>query len=90
MFKSLTTKCLFISIILLTFLAVFIIASFKFTHLMEGEARRINFAGRERMLTFDITSHMHFITASTYPAYNEIHKKDVERELVQYGEYFMA
>jgi len=85
-FKSLTSKFIFVSIIMLSFLIVYLYASFSFTHLIDGEARRINLAGRERMLTFDITSHMHFITGNAFPSLNETHKKDIEKEMPEYEE----
>ncbi len=50
-FKSLTSKFIFISIIMLIFIALYITQGYIFTHEMEGEARRINLAGREMMLT---------------------------------------
>jgi signal transduction histidine kinase len=48
--RSLTAKFVFIGAITLSFLAVSIAQSYVFTHRMEGMARRINLAGRERML----------------------------------------
>lgn len=71
---------------MLLFLTAYLYASFSFTYLIDGEARRINLAGRERMLTFDITSHMHFITGNSFPSLNEIHLKDIEKEMLEYGE----
>ncbi len=49
-FRSLTAKFIFISSIMLAFIAAYITAGYIFTHHMKGEAVRINLAGRERML----------------------------------------
>ena len=50
-FKSLTAKFVFMGSIMLAFIAAYITATYVFTHHMEGEAKRINLARRERMLT---------------------------------------
>ncbi|MEK7788622.1 MAG: hypothetical protein AAB283_01775, partial [Planctomycetota bacterium] len=51
-FKSLTAKFIFISSIIVTFLAVYVYAGFVFTHHMKGEATRINLAGQLRDRSF--------------------------------------
>ena len=50
-FRSLTAKFVFIDSIAFAFIAAYIAATYVFTHHMEGEAKRINLARRERMLT---------------------------------------
>ncbi|MEW6456090.1 MAG: hypothetical protein AB1410_05165 [Acidobacteriota bacterium] len=60
--KSITTKFIFIGILTLTFIAIYITTGYIFTHHIEGEARKINLAGRERMLTLRITFHLHRLT----------------------------
>lgn len=54
-FKSLTAKLALMGFIMFTFFAVFVYTSFVFTHHMKGEGRRINIAGRERMLILSIS-----------------------------------
>ena len=54
-FKSLTVKLIFVGFIIFTFFAVFVYTSFVFTHHMKDKAKRINIAGRERMLTLNIS-----------------------------------
>jgi signal transduction histidine kinase/nitrate/nitrite-specific signal transduction histidine kinase len=51
-FKSLTAKFIFISSIMVTFLAIYVAAGFIFTHHMKGEAARINLAGQLRYRSF--------------------------------------
>lgn len=70
-FRSITSKFIFISIILLSFLTAFVIAGFIFTRHIEGEAKRINLAGRERMLTIDITRHLSAIADIPDPSERE-------------------
>lgn len=53
MFKrSIITKYIVLGLIILTLIASFTILSFWFTNRIGGDARRINLAGRERMLSF--------------------------------------
>lgn len=46
-FKSLTAKFLLISSVMLALVAAFIAATYLFTKRMEGEAKRVNLAGRK-------------------------------------------
>ncbi len=57
-FRSITSKFIFISVILLGFLSVFVYSGFVFTRHIDGEATRINLSGRERMLFVDISRHL--------------------------------
>lgn len=50
-FKSLTAKFVFMGSIMLIFIGSYITSTYIFTHYIEGEAKRINLAGRERMPT---------------------------------------
>ncbi|MEK6690434.1 MAG: ATP-binding protein [Nitrospirota bacterium] len=53
MFKrSIITKYIVLGLIILTLIASFTILSFWFSNRIKGDARRINLAGRERMLSF--------------------------------------
>ena len=49
-FRSLTTKFIFISLIMFVILALYFYVDFEFTHHIKGEAARINIAGRQRVL----------------------------------------
>lgn len=52
--RSIITKYIVLGLIILTLIASFTILSFWFTNRIKGDARRINLAGRERMLSFQI------------------------------------
>ena len=52
--RSIITKYIFIGLIILTLIASFTFLSFWFTNRIKGDARRINLAGRERMLSFEM------------------------------------
>ncbi len=83
---SLTTKFIFISIIMLIFIALYITAGYIFTHEMEGEARRINLSGRERMLTFNMALSIKTLIMSAPPFQGEIFKRRAEMIMAQYEE----
>ena len=85
-FKSLSAKYLFVSAIFLLLIGSFISRDFSFTQYMKGDARRVNLAGRERMLTYKIASHMHFITASLSSTDRPLHTKEVIQAMSEYGE----
>ena len=85
-FKSLAAKYLFVSAIFLLLIGSFISRDFFFTQYMKGDARRVNLAGRERMLTYKIASHMHFITASLASPNRPLHTKEVIKAMSEYGE----
>lgn len=85
-FRSLSLKFIFLGSIMLAFLAIYIYAGFLFTHHIKGEGRKINLAGRQRMLTFNIALHMHAITYNSISPDIAIHAKDVEKKLAQYEE----
>ncbi len=54
MHRSITAKYIVIGIIILSLIASFTALSFWFTNRIKGDARRINLAGRERMLSFEM------------------------------------
>ncbi len=60
-FKSLTTKFIFISTILLIYITVVIVLSFLFTNHIRGEATRINLAGQLRFRAFEMAWLIHMI-----------------------------
>lgn len=53
-FNSFTTKFIFISLILLTFIGLYIYADFRFTQHIKGEATKINMAGQLRFRSFEM------------------------------------
>jgi|GEM_PF-4763754 len=57
-FKSLTAKVVFLGAMVLGSFVAYISATYLFTHHMRGEARRMNLAGTQRMLTIDMGRHM--------------------------------
>ena len=57
-FRSLTAKFVFMGSIMLVFIAAYINATDIFTHHMEGESKRINLAGKERMLFVNAARHL--------------------------------
>ncbi|MDP2156694.1 MAG: type IV pili methyl-accepting chemotaxis transducer N-terminal domain-containing protein, partial [Nitrospirota bacterium] len=86
-FKSLTAKYVFLSSILLLFFGLCFSAAFYFVRYMEGDAKKINLGGRQRMLTYDISSHMHFITVITGNGRSsaiEHHIKGAEKAMDEY------
>lgn len=85
-FRSLTKKYVFISLVLLLFFVLYSFAGFVFTHYMEGDARKINLAGRERMLTYDIASHLHFITGNPALPEKDQHIRGAEKAMDEYEE----
>ncbi|MEK6743643.1 MAG: PAS domain S-box protein [Nitrospirota bacterium] len=90
LFRSLAAKYIFISVILLLFFALYTGGSFYFTNVMEGDARKINVAGRERMLTYRIASHLHFIAQSPPSAERELHARGVETAMDEYEDALLA
>lgn len=54
MFKSLTAKFIFISLLALSLITIFMYASFNFTHHMKGQAEIINLAGQLRYHSFEM------------------------------------
>lgn len=52
--NSLTSKYIFLSLILLTFIGIYVYNDIRFTQQMKGEARKINLASKQRMLTISM------------------------------------
>lgn len=61
---SLKARYLFLSILILSFFALLLFATFQLTRHAKGESRKVNLAGRQRMLLLSIASHLHFLTGS--------------------------
>ncbi|TAN41000.1 MAG: PAS domain S-box protein [Nitrospirae bacterium] len=89
-FRSLAAKYIFMSLIILLFFAAYSLAVLVFVYFMNGDAKKINLAGRERMLTLDFTSHLHFITISKPSSEREIHAKGAEKAMDEYEEILYA
>ncbi len=53
--KSITTKYTFLGLIALGLIASFISLSFWFTNRIKGDAKRINLAGKQRMLSYEMS-----------------------------------
>ena len=64
-FKSLTAKFIFISAIVVLFLAIYVYAGFVFTRHMKGEASRVNHAGQLRFRSFKMAWLAQQITEGT-------------------------
>ncbi len=56
-FRSLTSRYIFISLILLSCIGVYIYAGFLFTQHLKGDERKMNLAGKERALTLNMAFH---------------------------------
>ena len=83
-FKSLTAKFIFISSIMVTFLAVYVYAGFVFTHHIKDEATRINVAGRQRMLTLSMSYQIMSLLALPQSPEKEIFIKNAENRMAEY------
>ncbi len=83
-FRTLGRKYTFISLLFLVFFTTYLVASFLFINYMSGDARKINIAGRQRMLTLDLSSHLHFITGNTLSSDREHHIRGAERAMDEY------
>ncbi|MBI4682797.1 MAG: GAF domain-containing protein [Nitrospirae bacterium] len=64
-FKTLTAKFIFISIIILSFIIVFVYESFYFTRHIEGEAAKMNYAGQMRFRSFEMAWLAHNLSEKT-------------------------
>jgi PAS domain S-box-containing protein len=83
-FRSLGRKYAFISLLLLAFFSTYLVASFLFLHYLSGDALKINIAGRQRMLTVALSSHMHFITSNEISSDREHHIRRAEKTMDEY------
>lgn len=84
--RSLAAKYLFVSAVVILFFSVYSLAGFVFTYYMEGDAKKINLAGRTRMLTYKIASHLHFIVISAPSRERERHDQAAELAMDEYEE----
>lgn len=85
-FQSITTKYIIISLVLLAFISVYVYAGLVFTQQMKGQANKINYAGKERMLIFDLASHMHFLASNLSSFDKGLHTKGAKKAMAEYEE----
>ncbi|MBI4685091.1 MAG: GAF domain-containing protein [Nitrospirae bacterium] len=85
-FRSLTAKFVFIGSIMLVFIAAYITATYIFTHYMKGEAKRINLAGRERMLTLSMSYQIMALLNLTPSTEKEVFIRNAENRMTEYEE----
>ncbi|MEW6109307.1 MAG: GAF domain-containing protein [Nitrospirota bacterium] len=84
-FKSLTSKFVFISLIIGVIIVAYIYSGFLFTHHMEGEAARINLAGQLRFRSFQMAWLSQRIAERTFrgtPETSESLKMELKNEMV--------
>lgn len=84
--RSLTAKYLLVSAIVLLFFSLYMIFSYQVTNHMEGDAKKINMAGRERMLTYRIASSLHFIMNSMPSSERELQTQRTKQSMDEYEE----
>jgi signal transduction histidine kinase len=85
-FKSLTSKFIFLGIALLAFIAIYITATYIFTHHMKGEAARINLAGRQRMLTLSFSYQIMSLVALHPSPEKEMFIRNAQGRIAEYEE----
>jgi len=85
-FRSLTAKFIFMGIIVLASIAAYITATYVFTHHMEGEAKRINLAGRERMIVVEVAKHLLEIADMPLSGERTNIIEDIKKEMNMYEE----
>ncbi|MEK6775380.1 MAG: type IV pili methyl-accepting chemotaxis transducer N-terminal domain-containing protein [bacterium] len=85
-FRSITAKFIFISSIILTFLAGYIYADIIFTHHIKGAAAGINVAGRQRMLILSMSYQMMSLLALPQSPERGMFIKNAESRMAEYEE----
>ena len=85
-FESLTAKYIFISLILLACMGIFIYADFLFTQNLKGDERRIDLAGRERMLTLSMAFHTWLILELPPSKDEDVLLRRAEKTMKEYEE----
>jgi len=83
-FKSLTAKLIFMGIIMLTFVAVYIIATFIFTNQISDNALRINLTGSLRSRSFEMTWIINRIIKTKDPSLKESLTDELSNEINMY------
>lgn len=84
-FQSLFGKYLGVAGAVLFLLASLTAATFFLTSHIQGEAQRINLAGRQRMLLFHLAIHAHFLTANAEtPEAIDLHLREIRDKISTY------
>lgn len=84
---SLNAKYLLLSMLILAFFTLLVVATFQLTRHAQGESRKMNLAGRQRMQLFDIASHLHFLSGALPGLEAEAgrHRAEIDRGSRQYA-----
>lgn len=86
---SLSAKYLLLSMLILAFFTLLVTATFQLTRHSQGESRKMNLAGRQRMLLFDLASHFHFLSGALSGLESDAeidrHRAEIERASRQYA-----
>lgn len=85
-FNSLTAKYTFISLLLLLFFGIYLYAGFLFSWHMSDVARKMNLAGRERMLTLRMSYHIPLIIEMKPSHDKNILIQKAEKSMAEYEE----
>ncbi|MEK7196135.1 MAG: hypothetical protein AAB151_00565, partial [Nitrospirota bacterium] len=80
-FKSLTAKLIFMGIIMLSFIAIYITATFIFTHQISDNSLRINLAGSLRSRSFEMTWIINRIIKTADPGLKESLTAELSNEI---------
>jgi len=84
-FQSLLCKFVSTGAIIFLLITTFVLVTFYLTLHIQGEANRINLAGRQRMHIFHIANHFHFLTTQPHSAIDlGLHLKEISRETDAY------
>lgn len=89
--KSLAVKFVFMGGLLLAFISVYVAAGYVFTHHIRDEAKRINLAGRQRMLTKTMAYNVRALSSSPSseqdkPTESCASLKSIEKSMAEYEE----
>ena len=77
--ESLKARFMLIAAIIVALAVVYIGAGYVFTHHIKDEAKNVNIAGRQRMLTVSTVSHFHLLLGPS-PSDIEIHRKRIKEK----------
>lgn len=83
-FKSLTAKLIFMGIIMLSFIAIYITATFIFTNQLNDNSLRINLAGSLRSRSFEMTWIINRIIKTSDPELKESLTEELGNEITMY------
>ncbi len=83
-FNSFTTKFIFISLILLTFIGIYIYTDFSFTQYMKGEARAINLSGKLRKNSFEMAWLTQMLTKKPDPQTRKFIIEDLKYDISEF------